>query len=121
MSGVVLRDYQESAIEAARAELRRGVKRLIVSAPTGAGKCLSPETPVVMADGGVKFVDGSPQRRCADGRRKAVAVTGFVTGYGPMGYSAESGSPREVHWDHVLTLSTNHGTDLGADRHPGVG
>ena len=38
MSAIVLRDYQEAAIEAARAELRRGVKRLIVSAPTGAGK-----------------------------------------------------------------------------------
>ena len=33
-----LRGYQTAAIEGARAELRKGTKRLIISAPTGAGK-----------------------------------------------------------------------------------
>ena len=37
-TGVVLRDYQGAAIEAVRAALRKGVKRVILSAPTGAGK-----------------------------------------------------------------------------------
>ena len=38
MSAVTLRGYQREAIEQARAQLRNGVKRLIISAATGAGK-----------------------------------------------------------------------------------
>ena len=38
MSTVVLRDYQRTAIEGARRAFRDGHKRIIISAPTGAGK-----------------------------------------------------------------------------------
>ena len=37
----VLRDYQNAAVEGARAELRKGVKRLIISDPTGSGKTVT--------------------------------------------------------------------------------
>ena len=38
MSDIILRPYQSAAIEAARGELRKGVKRLIIALPTGSGK-----------------------------------------------------------------------------------
>ena len=37
---LVLRDYQEAAIESAREKMREGARRIIVSAATGAGKTL---------------------------------------------------------------------------------
>lgn len=38
MSGMTLRPYQVEAVEAARAELRAGKKRVLVTCPTGGGK-----------------------------------------------------------------------------------
>lgn len=54
---IVLRPYQEDAIEALRENIRRGIKRQILCAGTGAGKCLGRGTPILMADGTIKPVE----------------------------------------------------------------
>lgn len=51
-----LRDYQKECIEKLREGLRGGHRSQILVAPTGAGKCLGKDTPVLMFDGRIKLV-----------------------------------------------------------------
>lgn len=50
------RDFQDRAHQALRDGVKAGHQRQMLMAPTGGGKCLGRDTPVLMADGAVKMV-----------------------------------------------------------------
>lgn len=51
-----LRDYQQEAVDTTVSFWKNGVKNVLVVLPTGAGKCLGIDTPVMMFDGSIKKV-----------------------------------------------------------------
>lgn len=53
----ILRKYQSDLVERVRYRYRDGVRRVVVQAPVGAGKCLGEGTPVLLYDGTVKPVE----------------------------------------------------------------
>ncbi len=54
---IQLRPYQLAAIDQARAHIASGTRRILINAPTGAGKCLGKGTPILMYDGSIKPVE----------------------------------------------------------------
>jgi superfamily II DNA or RNA helicase len=56
MSKVELRPYQSKAVREIFEHWRNGILRVLLQMPTGAGKCLTENTPVLMHDGTVKMV-----------------------------------------------------------------
>lgn len=57
MSNIVLRDYQESAVNQVRVEFRAKNDPVLFVLPTGGGKCLGKGTPVLMFDGTIRLVE----------------------------------------------------------------
>ncbi len=56
MDKPVLRDYQTAAIHAIYNTIKSGRTRVACSMPTGSGKCLARNTPILMWDGNIKLV-----------------------------------------------------------------
>ena len=108
-----LRDYQIKALDELRDGVRKGHRSQILVAPTGAGKCLAKDTPILMANGRiipVQFVfprdkimgdDGTPRAvlSIARGREKMFCVV-------PI-----KGDPYVVNASHILSLRKTFGTD----------
>ena len=106
MTAPTLRKYQTASIDNLRAKFRTGLKRLLLVAPTGAGKCWGINTPILMYDGSVKMVqnietgdvlmgpDSTPRR-----------VKSTTRGRGPMfRITPVKGDPWTCNDVHVLTL-----------------
>ncbi|MCA1806666.1 MAG: hypothetical protein LC687_02210, partial [Actinobacteria bacterium] len=51
-----LRPYQTDLIDRVRASMNAGNRRVLMQLPTGGGKCLRFDTPVLMYDGTIKPV-----------------------------------------------------------------
>jgi len=54
---MILRDYQQTAIDKINDAYNRGVRSMLLAMATGAGKCLGEGTPVLMFDGAIKPVE----------------------------------------------------------------
>jgi len=107
---IPLRDYQQRAIDQLRQAIREGFRAPCMVAPTGAGKCLGKDTPVLMFDGSIKAVqdiivgdvlmgpDSSPRNvlSTTTGREMLYKIT------------PNKGDPYIVNASHILSLkSTN--------------
>jgi hypothetical protein len=85
---------------------------LLVGAKTGAGKCLGKDTPVVMYDGSIKYVQDVKNGELLMGPDSTPRkVEGVTRGYGPL-FKVEpiKGMPWVCNGDHILSLkhtSTN--------------
>jgi superfamily II DNA or RNA helicase len=107
------RDFQKQAHESLRAGVRQKHRCQILIAPTGGGKCLGRDTPVLMADGSVRMV----QDVCAGdqllgpdgGVRNVLSVT---SGQEQMyRVTPKKGAPYEVNASHILSLRKTPGSD----------
>lgn len=98
-------DYQEKAIEDAF-EAWKTNKNICLVAPTGAGKCLGRDTPVLMFDGSIKMVqDVKPNDRLMGPDSKVRNVKSVCTGK-EMLYRVTpvKGDPYIVNESHILSL-----------------
>ncbi len=106
MAAIVLRDYQNSSVHGVRLAYRSGHKRVILVAPTGAGKCLAKNTPILMFDGTIKMVqdvlvgdllmgpDSQPRR--VDSLARGSEMMYRIT--------PRKGDPYVVNESHILSL-----------------
>lgn len=103
---IKLRDYQATAIERVRLHVSHGRRQVLIVAPTGAGKCLAPDTPVLMHNGRIvtaSRVAVGDLLMGPDSRPRAVLST--TVGEGPRyRISPVKGDPWECNDVHVLTL-----------------
>ena len=108
----VLRDYQQKLIDGIFASWNAGNRNVAVVLPTGGGKCLGRDTPVMMFDGSVRSVqdvrvfdilmgpDSSPR-----------IVTSVCSGREPL-YRitpTRGGDPYIVNESHILSLKMTNG------------
>lgn len=98
--------FQTQAVDALRRGLANGVKRQILSMPTGSGKCLGAGTPVLTHDGNVVAVETvRPGMALMGPDSKPRYVTSTTVGHGPMvEIQPTKGAPWRCNLDHVLTL-----------------
>ena len=110
MSEIVLRPYQEKLIGEVHDSWKKGHKHVIMQLPTGGGKCLGVDTPVLMYDGSVKMVqdvkpgdiimgdDSTPRNvlSTCTGKEKLYRIT-------PV-----KGDSWVCNKSHILTLICNH-------------
>lgn len=113
MAGLQLFDYQSSVIDGLRGGFAEGHKCQMLYAPTGGGKCLGKDTPVMLASGSIIPVqdvrigdflmgpDGSPREvlSVCSGREKLYKIT------------PKKGDPYTVNASHILSLKKTSGTD----------
>lgn len=107
-----LRPYQQEIIQLARQAFSR-CKRVILSAPTGAGKCHGIDTEILMADGTIKKVQDikvGDKLIGPHGEIKNVLSLGY--GYGDM-YRVipRKGKTYTCNADHILSLRKVNGSD----------
>lgn len=108
---IILRPRQSQAISDTRDALRSGKRAPIIVAPTGAGKCLGRDTPILMFDGTIKMVqdvrvgdklmgpDSTPRK-----------VSGTSSGIGPLyKVTPTKGVPYVVNDAHILSLKMTKG------------
>ena len=112
-SKIPLRDYQVRCINAFYESVRNGNKRVILCAPTGAGKCLGRDEQVIMHSGRLKKVQDIRVGDLLMGPdSQPREVLGLGHGFGPM-YEIQpiKGKSWRCNDVHVLTLvRTNCGT-----------
>lgn len=112
---VSLRDYQIDAVEQARQHIRDGKKNILIVAPTGSGKCLGRDTPVLMFDGTVKPVQevrAGELLMGPDSRPRKVLST--ARGIGPLYRVAPTrGDSYVVNDAHILSLKMTAGGAKG--------
>jgi superfamily II DNA or RNA helicase len=103
-----LRPYQEELIRELRAELIK-YRSVIVCMPPGAGKCLAPDTPVMLHSGQVvkaKYIRNGDFLMGPDSQPRM--VSGTCAGYGEMyKVTPTKGDPYVVNDAHILTLRLN--------------
>lgn len=111
MNELKLRDYQAGGIQGLREGFAAGHRAQILYAPTGGGKCLGFDTPVLMFDGSIRMVqsvrvgdtligpDGMPRRvlSLARGRENLYRV------------EQEIGDAYVVNESHILSLRNDRG------------
>lgn len=110
---IKLRPYQEEAIQQLRIGLSRGHKNQLLCAPTGAGKCLGKDTPVMLADGSIKMVqDVVVGDRLLGPDGKARNVLSTTSGREKL-YKIipKKGDPYVVNASHILSLKKTPGSD----------
>lgn len=100
------RPYQENAIQEIRAAWRERKRRIVLVAPTGSGKCLGRDTPVLMLDGRivpVQEIRAGDQLMGPDSQPRTVMST--TEGYGPL-YEVRpvKGDTWVCNEHHILTL-----------------
>ena len=117
-----LRAFQIATHEAIRQAAREGHRRILVCAPTGAGKCLGHGTPVIMADGSVKQVQDVNEGDLLmgpDGKSRTVLSTTW--GRDELyTVTPTKGDPYTVNSVHLLSLVRTPGSDglrLSSGRH----
>ena len=101
-----LRDYQELILEQAQ-DLLRADPSLLITAPTGAGKCHPEGTAIIMYDGSIRNVEdvrAGDQLMGPDSRPRRVWST--RQGWGPIvEIQPDSGEPWQCNSEHILTLA----------------
>lgn len=106
MSTIILRDYQEAAVQGIRQEFRAKRSPVLFVLPTGGGKCLGEGTPILMFDGTIKPVedvcvgdllmgpDSRPRRVLSLARGREMLYRVIPT----------KGDPYVVNESHILSL-----------------
>lgn len=121
MTARTLRYYQTEAIEAARRELETVGSTLIVL-PTGGGKCLGKDTPVLMFDGTTKLVQDvvvGDLLMGPDSRPRC--VLSLARGREPMyRIVPRKGDPYTVNESHILSLKMTPGASKGSGKNGGI-
>lgn len=112
--------YQNEAIEKCRVFMRNGILWIIIDAPTGAGKCLAPDTLVLLSNGQVRRMDDVRETDYLMGPDgKPRTIWGINRGRGPMvDIIPNKGQAWRCTADHVLTLirtSEGGAYDKGGD------
>lgn len=107
------RPYQVQSIESLRQGFREKHTRQVLAAPTGAGKCLGIDTPVLMADGTIKVVQDivvGDALMGPDGRARTVlsVCSGEDTLYR---ITPKKGDSYVVNSHHILSLRKTPGSD----------
>lgn len=107
------RDFQRVAHDALRNGARAGHKNQMLMAPTGAGKCLGKDTPVLMADGTTKLVQyvvAGDRLMGADGTARNVlsVASGRELLYR---VKPKKGDAYVVNASHILSLKKTPGSD----------
>ena len=106
-----LRPFQVTAHEALREAAREGHRQILIMAPTGGGKCLGYDTPVLMADGRivpVQDVRTGDQLMGPDGQPRNVLST--TTGQELLyRVTPMKGDPYVVNASHILSLIDGQG------------
>jgi len=106
-----LRPYQEQAVEQIRQLVREGMRNILLCAPTGAGKCLGYDTPVLMFDGSIKPVQNIKTGDLLmgpDSNPRTVLSTTW--GVGPLyRVTPTKGDPYVVNDAHILSLKMTRG------------
>jgi DNA repair protein RadD len=109
---VELRPYQSAAFDKARAAIRAGSRRILIVAPTGSGKCLGYDTPVLMYDGTVKpvqLVRRGDLLMGPDSKPRHVLST--TSGVGPLyRVTPSKGESYVVNDAHILSLKMTAGS-----------
>lgn len=103
----VLREYQRDALERLRIVFAgKVVRRCLLVAPTGSGKCLAPETPVLKFDGSIVAAQDVREGDLLMGPDSTPrAVLGACRGRGPLyRVTPIKGDPWVCNDIHVLTL-----------------
>lgn len=106
-------DYQEAILGKLRHGFINGHRCQMLVAPTGAGKCLGRDTPVLMADGVVKAVqDVRPGDRLLGPDGNVRNVLSVTAGIGPLyRVTPTKGSAYVVNDAHILSLRKTPGSD----------
>lgn len=117
-----LRPYQLAAVEGVRRHIRAGVRRVLLVAPTGAGKCLGIGTPVLMFDGRVVPVENvRPGNLLMGPGSEPRSVLSTTRDEGPLYRIVPTkGDPWVCNDVHVLTLvhtSTGEIVDIPLDEY----
>lgn len=113
----VLRDFQLRILEEAQEKLRR-VNSLLITAPTGAGKCHPKGTMLMMHDGTAKPVEElKPGDRLMGPDSLPRNILSTSTGYGPIvQINPLHGEPWQCNEDHILTLVRTEEPNNPAER-----
>ncbi len=117
-----LRPFQQITHEAIRKAAREGHRRILVCAPTGAGKCLGEGTLLLLADGTttrVEWVNIGDRLMGPDGKARTVLS---ISSGEDMLYEVipSKGDPYIVNSVHLLSLQRTGGSDgirLSSGRH----
>lgn len=109
------RPYQETALQTILAARQRGLQRVLVTMPTGTGKCLGRDTPVLMYDGSIKPVQEiavGDQLKGPDSTPRT--VLSICSGVDRM-YRVipNKGEPYRVNEPHILSLKMTHSQECG--------
>lgn len=112
MNNLVLRPYQSASIESLRDGFRNNHIRQVLAAPTGAGKCLGVDTPVLMADGSIKPVqDVRAGDRLASPTGGVRIVQSTTRGTAPLyRVTPTKGDSYVVNDAHILSLKKTPGS-----------
>jgi len=101
-----LREYQERGLEALRDGVKQGHRSQILYGPTGSGKCLGKDTPVLMADGTIKLsqsIEVGDYLMGPDGKPRM--VRGTTCGEELLyKITPTKGDPYIVNSSHILSL-----------------
>lgn len=102
---LVLRDYQESNMSEIRAEFKQH-KRVLFVSPTGSGKCLGYDTPILMFSGKIKKVQDIKVGDILIGPDSLPRIVKSTCIGQSMLYKVipRKGSPYIVNEDHILSL-----------------
>lgn len=110
------RPYQLEAISAVESAYRNGRRSVLMVLPTGTGKCLAQNTPVLMHDGSIKAVQDVRQDDLlmgADSSPRRVLST--CTGMEMMWRVVPvKGDPYVVNESHILSLKMTNGATKGS-------
>lgn len=114
-----LRPHQVDAIDGLRDGIRRGLKRQVLSAPTGFGKCHPAGTSIIMHDGSVRAVEqisAGDALMGPDSRARLVTATGVGRGEIFQITPLSFGDAFCCNLDHRLSLvRTEDGTNKAGD------
>jgi superfamily II DNA or RNA helicase len=108
-----LRPYQVDLLDSARHKFKSGMKRLIMYAPTGAGKCFARGTPILMFDGEIKSVENIKDGDLLMGPDSLPRkVFGTIRGYDDLfKVTPKKGDPYIVNSSHILSVSMTGNRD----------
>ena len=106
-----LREHQMQVIDALRDGFKSGFRSQLLYAPTGFGKCLGKDTPVLMYDGSIKAVQDIAEGDLLIGPdSKPRKVLSTTQGVGPLyKVTPTKGDPYIVNDAHILSLKITNG------------
>jgi superfamily II DNA or RNA helicase len=109
-----LRSYQEEACNKFFEAKNKGLTRMLMTLPTGTGKCLGKNTPIIMYNGHIKWVqDIVPGDFLMGPDSTPRTVLSTATGRGNLyKITPEEGTPFVTNGPHILSLMKSDGTVL---------